>query len=675
MNLFIYSRYLVQCNQARAEDNALPDWSYHTLFKPLLFRLTARRGRDLTLALMGGLARTPFGPPLIDLLGHMNPPAELSTHAGGINVSSPVGLGPALDPNGRAALAFARFGFGFLEVPVATEGVADGDVQRHDDIEAISTKAGFGGDVDVIRHNLGTRRPTQPIGFRLAPMSADLASERLQVIEKLRDIADFFTIDMRGVDDWPIDDWRAYLASIQSAAEGRAALWVAVPPGADLARLSPFVDAAVEMGAAAIVVGGGVEESEPLPNPPLAKGRESGRLMIGAPERLSTLTTIAEAHRRWGERVSIVAGGGIVEPGDAVRAMAAGASLVQVDAGMVFSGPGVVKRINEAIIGSRPVADQPSPRSWFWLYALGLSMVFGGVLASIIAATTVVLPYDVAFLGMGQAGIRHVNPRLLMFMTHDRITVGGTMLSIGVLYAMLAAFGVRHGARWAWTVITRSAAIGFASFFLFLGFGYFDPLHALVSAILFVFFLIALVDRPRGVGRIVPDLVNDAAWRRSLVGQFLFVMTGIGLIVAGITISGVGITRVFVPTDLMFLQTTREAVLSANPRLLPLIAHDRAGFGGALWSDGIAVLLTSLWGFRRSASWIWWMILLAGLPGFIAALGVHLAIGYLCFEHLFPVYLSITLFTIGLSLSRGYLCADSRPAATTSVDTLSGLTR
>ena len=85
-----------------------------------------------------------------------------------------------------------------------------------------------------------------------------------------------------------------------------------------------------------------------------------------------------------------------------------------------------------------------------------------------------------------------VNARLLAFMAHDRVTLAGTMISIGVLYAMLALHGVRRAMHWAWKAIAVSGAVGFASFFLAFGFGYFDPLHALVTVALLPFFLFGL---------------------------------------------------------------------------------------------------------------------------------------------------------------------------------------
>jgi hypothetical protein len=162
------------------------------------------------------------------------------------------------------------------------------------------------------------------------------------------------------------------------------------------------------------------------------------------------------------------------------------------------------------------------------------------------------------------------------------------------------------------------------------------------------------------------DLDNDRVWRTGLWGQLYFVGLGAGLTVAGLIIAGVGVTGVFVWSDLQFLGTTSDALSRANAHLLPLLAHDRAGFGGALASDGVGILLLALWGFRRGESWVWWTLLLAGLTGFLGGLYAHVAVGYLEFGHLFPVALSGAVFIAGLALSAPYLLAD--PKSTTVVD-------
>jgi dihydroorotate dehydrogenase len=248
-------------------------------------------------------------------------------------------------------------------------------------------------------------------------------------------------------------------------------------------------------------------------------------------------------------------------------------------------------------------------------------------------------------------------------MAHDRITLAGTMISIGVIYSQLAYHALRYGVHWAQRVLKVSATIGFASFFLFLGFGYFDPLHAAVSLLLLPFFLLGVRERALAAPAIPqPDLANDGRWRAALWGQSLFVGIGLGLVLAGTTIAGVGITSVFVPEDLAFLQTTRAALQAANPQLVALIAHDRAGFGGALVSNGLAVLLISLWGIRRGARWVWWTLCLAGLPGFAGGLGVHATVGYLDGWHLAPAVIALIAYMLGLALLYPYL-AHTRPRA------------
>src|SRR3954468_2769142 len=78
------------------------------------------------------------------------------------------------------------------------------------------------------------------------------------------------------------------------------------------------------------------------------------------------------------------------------------------------------------------------PRDWVWIALLGFGMLIGGCLAWMVAATRVVLPYDEAFVGLSRDELLAVNGRLLAFLAHDRITLAGTMIAIGVLYAGLA---------------------------------------------------------------------------------------------------------------------------------------------------------------------------------------------------------------------------------------------
>jgi hypothetical protein len=149
---------------------------------------------------------------------------------------------------------------------------------------------------------------------------------------------------------------------------------------------------------------------------------------------------------------------------------------------------------------------------------------------------------------------------------------------------------------------------------------------------------------------------GDRAWRRSLWGQLLLIIHGVALLGAGLAISAIGVTHVFVHEDLEFMQTGVEALLAANPRLVPLVAHDRATFGGMLLASGWVLLLPALWGYRRGSRWLWWCFLIAGLAAYAAALGVHFTVGYLSVKHLLPAFAGLALLVLGLILSYPFLC-------------------
>jgi hypothetical protein len=109
-------------------------------------------------------------------------------------------------------------------------------------------------------------------------------------------------------------------------------------------------------------------------------------------------------------------------------------------------------------------------------------------------------------------------------------------------------------------------------------------------------------------------------------GRLLLLVTAGGLIAAGLTIVAVGMTVVFVPQDLHFTALQPEMLSEISPRLIPLIAHDRAGFGGGLASTGILIAFCA-W-YAPSSRSFRQAILTSGLAGFGCAIGIHYLEGY-----------------------------------------------
>lgn len=287
------------------------------------------------------------------------------------------------------------------------------------------------------------------------------------------------------------------------------------------------------------------------------------------------------------------------------------------------------------------------------LFLTAVCLMLSGAFAVFVAAMGQFLPHDVAFLGMSEKDLCALHEcRIVHFMEHDRVSFGGALMAIGALYLWLVEFPLRAGDRWAWQTLAASGLVGFASFLCYLGYGYLDTWHGIATLALLPVFAFGMLRSRLTLNRATdPWLAEWGPWKtRSGVGRLALIAMSCGVIGAGVTIQAVGMTRVFVPQDLEFIGVTVARLQAINPRLIPLIAHDRAGFGGGLASGGI-VLLALCCRARPSRS-LWQIIAVSGGIGFTCAIGVHPAIGYTNFVHLLPAYSGAALLVVGLTLTR-----------------------
>jgi hypothetical protein len=285
----------------------------------------------------------------------------------------------------------------------------------------------------------------------------------------------------------------------------------------------------------------------------------------------------------------------------------------------------------------------------------GLALIGSGGFAVFQSATGQFLPHDVEYLGMTALDLCGINAcRIVHFMFHDRVSFGGTLIAMGSLYLWLAAFPLHQGEAWAWWLFLLSGMTGFGSFMAYLGYGYLDQWHLWATLLLLPVFVYGLVRTRKLIhpnsspGCLLRPAVR-VPWRSPFgIGRALLLMTSAVLAVGGLIIVYVGMTSVFVPQDLEYMGVSAKYLNEINPRLIPLIAHDRAGFGGGLFTTSLTVFF-SIWCGRPSRS-LWQVLLFAGTVGFITAVGIHPVIGYLSASHLAPALVVSILFVAGIAL-------------------------
>jgi hypothetical protein len=286
------------------------------------------------------------------------------------------------------------------------------------------------------------------------------------------------------------------------------------------------------------------------------------------------------------------------------------------------------------------------------LTAVGL--LFAGGFAIFLGVRGEFLPHDIRYLGMTEVELCHLAEcRVHAFMLHDRVAFGGALVSVGTLYTYLALFPLRAGEAWAWWVLLVTGSIGFLSFLAFLGHGYLDTWHGIGTLVLLPMFVAGLVRTRRTARRTRrPWLLDDplgALRTLSGLGRLCLLVGAAGAAVAGLEILRIGTMEIFVPEDLQFMDVGVGHLHATNPRLVPLIAHDRAGFGGAVLTAGLTAFGCLLFTPVRRA--LWQAMLVAGTVSLGAAVGVHFMIGYVDAWHLAPPAAGMATLVAGLALT------------------------
>ncbi len=286
----------------------------------------------------------------------------------------------------------------------------------------------------------------------------------------------------------------------------------------------------------------------------------------------------------------------------------------------------------------------------------GIALIGSGLFAFFLAATGHFLPHDIAFLEMDAGQLRAIaDGRLVYFMMHDRVSFGGAILAVGTLYLWLAEFPLRSRQAWAWWALAASGAVGFASFLTYLSYGYLDTWHGVATVFLLPIFIVGMIrtyalvrPAPQMMATFLPGSRTDLRTAYG-VGRALLLVTSWCLVLGGAIIMTVGMTSVFVPQDLEFMHVCAEDLQTVNAHLVPLIAHDRAGFGGGVCCCGLTMFVCIYCGTPSRS--LWQTLAIAGFVGFGTAIGVHFPIGYLSVSHLAPAFLGAAMYVTGMALT------------------------
>lgn len=312
--------------------------------------LTARAGAGRAILRSLGEADSAYRP--------SSPPAE----ALGLTFRNRIGLAAGFDKDGRAIRAWDALGFGYVELGTVTARPQPGNHRprlfRLSRDAALINRMGFNNKgADSLARRIAAARPHLSRDFRIGvsigrgarvPEGREL-SDYLAAYRSVAPHADYVAINVSSPNTAGLRDLEkperlaALLAGLSREREGGAD----TPPL--LVKLSPDLDSGTLGEALDVIVDAGVE-GVILTNTTTARTRlRSARWLVeqkgglsGRPLREHMLRTLAFTRDRVRDRLTIVACGGIFGREDAIEALYAGASLLQIYTGFIYRGPSVI---------------------------------------------------------------------------------------------------------------------------------------------------------------------------------------------------------------------------------------------------------------------------------------------------------------------------------------------
>lgn len=337
----------------------------YSLLRPLLFRLSSERAHALTLHALRIAGRFPPSRKLIELI-YKTPPKPVNVF--GLAFRNPVGLAAGYDKDGVAIRGLAALGFGHVEIGTVTPKPQPGNpsprVFRLAEDEAVINRMGFpsrGGEFVEKQLSASGRQEAVVVGVNIGKNketpNEEAEFDYLTLLSRFAPLSDYLTVNVSSPNTAGLRDLQERKAlenlllhlhqqrlAEQEHLKKRIPILVKLSPDMDEAGLDDALDAILATCMDGVIVTNTTLGREGLRSD--SKGESGG--LSGKPLAVRSEAVLRQTIKRLGGKIPAVSAGGIMNPDDAKRRLEMGAALVQVYTGLVYRGPGLVKRIVES---------------------------------------------------------------------------------------------------------------------------------------------------------------------------------------------------------------------------------------------------------------------------------------------------------------------------------------
>ncbi len=338
---------------------------YKLFIRPFLFIFDPEKVHEFTFSVIRVLTKIGFGGIFRSLYQIKNP--KLEREVFGIKFPNPVGLAAGFDKNAVLFKELSNFGFGFIEIGTVTPKGQIGNPKKRlfrlKEDQAIINRMGFNNEgVLAAVEKLKKRSLSEAkviiggnIGKNTQTLPENYTQDYIECFNELHPYVDYFVLNVScpNVSSHAKLNDKDYLEELISEVQKRNQTFEKQKPillkiAPDLNKLQ--LDEIIELVETTKINGIIASNTSVTRDNLISENKKEMGGLSGKPVSDKSTQVIRYLHTNSKGAFPIIGVGGIHSEKDALEKLEAGASLVQIFTGFIYEGPGLIKRINKAIL-------------------------------------------------------------------------------------------------------------------------------------------------------------------------------------------------------------------------------------------------------------------------------------------------------------------------------------
>lgn len=293
---------------------------------------------------------------------------SLSRTLFGITFKNPVGLAAGFDKDAKLIDELACFGFGFIEIGTLTPKPQPGNDKprlfRLPEDQALINRMGFNnGGIDAAALRVMKKKSNVIVGGNIGKnkvtSNENAFDDYAQCVEALHPHVDYFVVNVSSPntpglrelqEKEPLTKLLQYVIDLSKSKQKYKPVLLKIAPDLTTSQLDDIVEVLKTTKTDGVIATNTtISRTDLKTRKEIVDAIGAGGLS-GRPVKIKSNEVLRYLRAKLGKEFPIIGVGGIMSPEDALEKLEAGADLIQIYTGFIYEGPGIVKRINRAIL-------------------------------------------------------------------------------------------------------------------------------------------------------------------------------------------------------------------------------------------------------------------------------------------------------------------------------------